>query len=49
MRNEKAELMDEKAIFRAVARIAYEIIERNHGTEGLCIIGIRRRGAVLAR
>jgi pyrimidine operon attenuation protein/uracil phosphoribosyltransferase len=49
MNREKAELMDEKAIFRAVARIAYEIIERNHGTEGLCIIGIRRRGAVLAK
>jgi pyrimidine operon attenuation protein/uracil phosphoribosyltransferase len=49
MQREKAEIMDEKAIFRAVARISYEIIERNHGTEGLCVIGIRRRGAVLAK
>ena len=49
MQREKAEIMDEKAIFRAVARISYEIIERNHGTEGLCIIGIRRRGAALAK
>lgn len=49
MRREKAEIMDEKAIFRAVARIAYEIVERNHGSRNLCIIGIKRRGAVLAR
>ncbi|HEX2938303.1 MAG TPA: bifunctional pyr operon transcriptional regulator/uracil phosphoribosyltransferase PyrR [Ruminiclostridium sp.] len=49
MRREKAEIMDEKAIFRAVARIAYEIVERNHGAQNLCVIGIKRRGAVLAR
>ncbi|MEG6572003.1 bifunctional pyr operon transcriptional regulator/uracil phosphoribosyltransferase PyrR [[Clostridium] cellulosi] len=46
---EKAEIMDEKAIFRAVARIAYEIVERNHGAQDLCVIGIKRRGAVLAK
>lgn len=46
---EKAEIMDEKAISRAIARISYEIIERNHGAQGLCLIGIKRRGAVLAR
>ena len=49
MQREKAEIMDEKAVLRAVARIAYEIIERNHGTDQLCIIGIKRRGAVIAR
>jgi len=49
MLREKAEIMDEKAILRAVARISYEIIERNHGTEGLCVIGIRRRGAAIAK
>ena len=48
MQKEKAVIMDEKAIYRAVARIAYEIIERNHGGQGLCIIGIRSRGAALA-
>lgn len=47
-RTEKAEIMDEKAINRAVMRITYEIIERNHGAEGLCLVGIRRRGAALA-
>lgn len=46
--HEKAEIMDEKAVFRAVARIAYEIIERNHGVGGLSIIGIKTRGAALA-
>ncbi len=49
MLREKAEIMDEKAIFRAIARISYEILERNHGAQDLCIIGIKRRGAVLAR
>lgn len=49
MLKEKAEIMDEKAIMRAVARITYEIIERNHGTDELCIIGIKRRGAALAK
>ena len=49
MLREKAEIMDEKAIFRAVARIAYEIVERNHGAQDLCIIGIKRRGAVIAK
>lgn len=49
MLKEKAVIMDEKAIFRAVTRISYEIDERNHGTDGLCVIGIKRRGAALAK
>lgn len=49
MQREKAEIMDEKAIFRAVARIAYEIVERNHGAQNLCVVGIKRRGAVIAK
>ena len=49
MQREKAVIMDEKAIFRAVARIAYEIVERNHGAQNLCVIGIKRGGAVIAR
>ena len=49
MQREKAEIMDEKAIFRAVARIAYEIVECNHGAQNLCVIGIKRGGAVIAR
>lgn len=45
----KARIMDEKAMQRAIARISFEIIERNRGTENLCILGILRRGAVIAR
>lgn len=43
----KARIMDEKAMQRAIARISFEIIEHNHGTDNLCVLGILRRGAVL--
>ena len=46
---EKAEIMDGAAMNRAITRICYEIIERNRGAENLCVIGVLRRGAVLAR
>ena len=29
-------------------RIAHEIVEKNKGTEGLCLVGIRNRGVYLA-
>lgn len=45
----KAEILDESAIARAVTRISYEIIERNKGTDDLCLIGLFSRGAVLAQ
>lgn len=45
---QKAVIMDENAIKRAIARISYEIIERNKGTENICIIGIMSRGVYLA-
>ena len=44
----KALIMDESAIRRAVARITYEILERNRGAQSLCIVGILSRGVVLA-
>lgn len=44
----KANLMDEATLRRSVMRIAHEITEKNKGTEGLVLIGIRRRGKVLA-
>lgn len=44
----KSEIMDEAAVRRSLVRITHEIIERNRGTADLCLIGIRRRGAVLA-
>lgn len=45
---EKAQIMDAKAMARAVARIAHEIVERNQGTEEIVLIGIRKRGVPLA-
>ena len=41
--------MDDKAIGRAIARISYEIIENNKGTENLCIVGILSRGVPIGR
>jgi pyrimidine operon attenuation protein/uracil phosphoribosyltransferase len=40
--------MDENAMKRAVARITYEILERNKGANTLCIIGVLSRGVHLA-
>ena len=45
---EKALLMDERAIQRALTRIAHEIIERNNGIENVVLVGVRRRGVPLA-
>lgn len=44
----KATLMDSAAIGRALKRIAHEILERNHGCENICLVGIKRRGVPLA-
>jgi pyrimidine operon attenuation protein/uracil phosphoribosyltransferase len=46
---EKAEIMDENGINRAVTRIAHEIIERNKGIDDVVLIGIQRRGVPLAK
>ena len=45
----KAQVMDEAAVSRALARITHEIIERNRGVDNLCILGVRRRGVPLAQ
>lgn len=45
---EKAKIMDKEALERALMRIAHEIVEKTKGTEGLCLVGIRNRGAYLA-
>ncbi len=47
--NEKAQILDSAGIQRAVTRIAHEIVERNNGTDGLLLIGLRSRGVDLAR
>jgi pyrimidine operon attenuation protein / uracil phosphoribosyltransferase len=45
---EKAIILDEQAIGRAVTRIAHEIIERNKGIDECILVGIKTRGAFLA-
>jgi len=45
---EKARIMDERGISRAISRISHEIIEKNKGVDNVVIIGIRRRGVPLA-
>ncbi|MFA5063290.1 MAG: bifunctional pyr operon transcriptional regulator/uracil phosphoribosyltransferase PyrR [Candidatus Omnitrophota bacterium] len=46
---EKAKILDKDAISRALTRIAHEIVEKNKGTENLCLVGIRSRGVYLAQ
>ena len=41
--------MDEAALGRALMRLSHEITEKNRGAEGLCLVGIKRRGEPLAR
>ncbi|MDU2687048.1 bifunctional pyr operon transcriptional regulator/uracil phosphoribosyltransferase PyrR [Paeniclostridium sordellii] len=45
---EKAQLMDEKAISRAITRVSHEIIERNKGIENVVLVGIKTRGVPIA-
>ena len=44
----KSELMDESAVRRTLTRMTHEIIEKNKGTENLCLVGIKRRGVPLS-
>ena len=45
----KAQIMDKPAVERTLVRIAHQIIEKNGGTDNLCLIGIKTRGVPLAR
>ncbi|MBD8068367.1 bifunctional pyr operon transcriptional regulator/uracil phosphoribosyltransferase PyrR [Bacillus sp. PS06] len=45
---EKAIVLDNQAIRRALTRIAHEIIERNKGIEDSILVGIKTRGIHLA-
>ena len=44
----KSVIMDEAAVQRSMMRVTHEIIEKNSGTEDLVLLGIRRRGVILA-
>ncbi|MDK2846929.1 MAG: pyrimidine operon attenuation protein / uracil phosphoribosyltransferase [Desulfuromonadales bacterium] len=41
-------ILDEAAISRALTRIAHEILEHNHGTENVALVGVRTGGDHLA-
>jgi len=45
---EKAKILDQEGINRAITRIAHEIIEKNKGITELCVVGIRNRGVYIA-
>ena len=42
-------LMDGAAVARTLVRLSHEVVEKNKGTEGLCLLGIPRRGEIVAR
>ena len=42
-------LMSPDDVRRALTRIAHEVLERNHGVDGLVLVGMHTRGAPLAR
>jgi pyrimidine operon attenuation protein/uracil phosphoribosyltransferase len=45
---ERRVVADAHAVSRMLRRIAHEIVERNHGTSGLALVGIRTGGFYLA-
>ncbi|MDA8084288.1 MAG: bifunctional pyr operon transcriptional regulator/uracil phosphoribosyltransferase PyrR [Nitrospiraceae bacterium] len=42
-------LLDRKDIDRAITRMSHEIIEKNRGTAGICLVGIQRGGVHIAK
>ena len=40
--------MDESAVSRSIMRITHEILEKNGGCDGLCVVGIKTRGVPIA-
>jgi pyrimidine operon attenuation protein / uracil phosphoribosyltransferase len=46
---ERRLLMDERAVERALARMAREVVEHINGVQDLCVMGIQRRGVQLAQ
>jgi len=41
--------MDRNDLYRAIRRMAHEILERNHGLEGVSLIGLQTGGVALAQ
>src|ERR1044072_1778814 len=49
MEAERRVILEEEELGRMISRMAHEIIEKNGGADGMALIGIRSRGAHLAR
>ena len=45
---ESKQVLGPDDVRRAVTRMAHEIIERNHGLEGVALVGLQRGGVWLA-
>ncbi len=45
---QKAQIMDDNAMRRALTRLSHEIVEKNRGAQNLVFIGILRRGKPIA-
>ena len=45
---QKAQIMDESAMRRALMRLSHEIVEKNRGAQNLVFVGILRRGKPIA-
>ena len=45
---QKAQIMDENAMRRALMRLSHEIVEKNKGAQNLVFVGILRRGKPMA-
>ena len=46
--SQKAIILDDQAIRRALTRVAHEIIEKNKGIENIILVGIKTRGIYIA-
>jgi len=42
-------ILNREDIRRAITRIAHEIVERNHGCDGIVLIGVHTRGVPIAK
>ena len=47
--NHKSQLLTSEDVSRILRRISHQIVEKNHGTDNLCLIGIKTRGVPLAK
>ena len=45
----RTHVFDAADLRRALTRIAHEIVERNHGAEGVVLVGLYTRGVALSR